>query len=98
MFRRSFLGVVLAALGGLAFGKRAQSASAPPPAVPSHIKEEMEEVDWENSRKLFFSVEVVDGQEVWFPCYFTSNLTYSHKKYFTVQKVDDREVWTRCHF
>lgn len=70
MFRRSFLGITLAALGGLAFGWKVSAAPAPVRHMPAHIERWLEELDSVPNHKMYFSVEKVEGREVWARCHF----------------------------
>ena len=70
MERRSFLGGMFAVLGGLLVGRKAVAAPATDVLVPPHIVRWLEELDTSDVKKMFFSVEKVQGRKVWSRCYF----------------------------
>lgn len=71
MFRRSFFGSALAVLSGLVLGRKCLAAPAPSPRlVPAHIERHLDELDSTPEHKEYFSVQKVDGREVWARCYF----------------------------
>lgn len=66
MFRRSLLGLALAALGGLAFGRKGFAAPAPRLEIPSETEQSMlKDLNDPEHRTAVCRVTRKNGRDVW---------------------------------